>query len=329
MRRRRGDRLTLPHLSHRCGMLMLNIERWTLNVRVNVDLELKIFSSPLKLRRHVTLLNSQHGNSLFFIPTTSMRCPASKHPSSLTTLLITARYQAAEGHKDARWAPTVPIPLARWPSISNPTRWMLQNGVNDFANDRCERGSSVSNTVYVSALTTCFTDWPTFFFLRCLFLTVEEDNVVPHYSPLFWHSIRQCRHLIQDLRDRLPWRCAMSTDMLLRLTMTTSFPAQVSKHPTPLPPPESPFWHCNRCLIDDDNVLNDCDDFHPLLSPDAATRSSSTTSDHKTYEWLEDLLKEALCMPIPCPHRRRRFRTIVHTHLQRIWWNNGLTCGST
>jgi len=27
----------------------------------------------------------------------------------------------------------------------------------------------------------------------------------------------------------------------------------------------------------------------------------------KTYEQLEDLLKEALCMAIPCPHRRRRF----------------------
>ena len=41
---------------------------------------------------------------------------------------------------------------------------MLQNSVNDFADDRCKRGSFlVSNPVYVSALTTCFTDWLTLF----------------------------------------------------------------------------------------------------------------------------------------------------------------------
>ena len=42
------------------------------------DPQLKIRTSPLKLRRHVIMLNSQHGNSLFFLPTTSMRCPTSK-----------------------------------------------------------------------------------------------------------------------------------------------------------------------------------------------------------------------------------------------------------
>ena len=91
----------------------VDVEHWTLNVERARERWSRIenLSSPLKLRRHVTLLNSQHGNSLFFVPTTSMRCLASKHPSSLTTLLITARYQAAEGHKDARWAPTVPFPL--------------------------------------------------------------------------------------------------------------------------------------------------------------------------------------------------------------------------
>jgi len=137
-----------------------------------------------------------------WIPNMEFRCssfpphrwdvPPVSIPPSLTTSLITAQYQAAKGHKDARWAPTIPIPHAHWPSILNPTRWMLQSSVNDFAD----------------ALT-----WEGQF---------PGEYCLPHFF----------------------------SEVLI------SYPIKQA------------------------NVLDDWNDFHPLLSPDAASRLSSTTNDH-------------------------------------------------
>ena len=148
--------------------------------------------SNTTFRGPVTMLNSQHGILLFFLPTTSMRCPACKHPSFPHNIADNSSIPGSQGSQGCKVSTYHPHSHAHWPSIPNPTRWMPQSGVNDFADTLMWEGQ------------------------------FPGEYCLPHFF----------------------------SEVLI------SYPVKQA------------------------NILDNWNNFHPLLSPDAASRLSSTTNDH-------------------------------------------------